>query len=36
MGYLYKDQYGVFSVLDESTLNEPKEIRFETLFYKNE
>lgn len=34
MGYLYKDQYGVFSVLDESTLNEPKEIRFITPEYR--
>lgn len=26
--YVYKEQYGVFSVLDKATMNEPKEIRF--------
>lgn len=26
--YVYKDQYGVFSVLDKATMSEPKEIRF--------
>ena len=26
--YVYKNQYGVFAVLDRSKMEEPKEIRF--------
>ena len=26
--YVYKNQYGVFSVMDKAKINEPKEIRF--------
>ncbi len=33
MDYAYKNQYGVFSVQDKATLNEPKEIRFITPSY---
>ena len=34
MGYIYKNQYGVITVQDEDTIDQPKEIRFITPNYK--
>ncbi len=34
MGYQFKNQYGVVTVQDEQTINEPKEIRFITPQYR--
>ena len=33
MDYVAQNQYGVFSIRDRSTINEPKEIRFITPHY---
>lgn len=35
MGYIVQNQYGVVTVNDEATINEPKEIRFITPEYKD-
>lgn len=35
MGYVFRDQYGVVTAVDESKLNEPKEIRFITPEYRD-
>ena len=35
MGYVFRDQYGVVTAVDEDKLNEPKEIRFITPEYRD-
>ena len=36
MGYVFENQYGVVTAVDERKLNEPKEIRFITPEYKEQ